>query len=77
MPAAASNQKIHAGSERAAQTAEPPATAAQTRLSKETVFGLRPSFSMARDKNRAHAVPRDFKGRRAVGLPLMDTKLTT
>ena len=34
-------------------------------LSRDTVFGRNPIFSMAREKYCAQAVLRDFKGRRA------------
>ncbi|GEM_PF-2153816 len=43
-------------------------------LSKETVFGLNPMRSIAREKNCAQAVLRDFKGRRAEGSLVMTVK---
>jgi hypothetical protein len=50
--------------------------AAQTMLSSETAFGRSPSLNMLREKNCAHAVLRDFNGRRAEGSLLMNANQT-
>lgn len=50
--------------------------AAQTMLISETAFGRSPSLNMLREKNCAHAVLRDFNGRRAEGSLLMNANQT-